>query len=523
MGGKRDLKKDEGGKNAELEELARRRFKTLRSLESFIEDLCNTQQKAFKLGKTSTNEEGKTISISGDHTRSYYCVCCVDGIGFVNPSICSFVFKANRKRSGDSRREDYDNFNQYWAIDEHGSNLNHSHDCFATQNSREVKALASLASDTAHGSRHSGVTTLCTSDTQMYQQPIPSIYSGRASLLNFSSEYWHEQIKCVNIYELSSSSQTQHFGFLGYCIEEGVRRNKGRVGTAGAPDEIRKQMGKFAAHHDSSRFPLIDYGNVRIYSSSGGSSIAMSGDEIPEEGLEAAQDCYSNFIANIISSGGISVGLGGGHDMAYAHFNGLRKALEFESPRGLEGEKYCVGILNFDAHFDLRPSEQDKSTSGTPFYQILVDTAGFNSSHSVKYFVIGIQGQANPLSLYDIADKFGVRYIPVEDCIISEINSIVESVKEYFSNCKALYITVDLDGFSSAYAPGVSAPGPFGFSVEFFRNTLTQIVSVMFDEGVPIRSFDVAETNTTYDIDGRTSRLAAQIIHSLVSSIGRKR
>ena len=55
--------------------------------------------------------------------------------------------------------------------------------------------------------------------------------------------------------------------------------------------------------------------------------------------------------------------LGGGHDMAYGHYKGLKQYLGSES---------VLGIINFDAHFDLR-SNQNGNNSGTPFYQIGVE------------------------------------------------------------------------------------------------------------------------------------------------------
>ena len=54
--------------------------------------------------------------------------------------------------------------------------------------------------------------------------------------------------------------------------------------------------------------------------------------------------------------------MGGGHEIAYASFAGLARHLSRHErlPR--------IGILNFDAHFDLRHAE--RASSGTPFRQI---------------------------------------------------------------------------------------------------------------------------------------------------------
>ena len=48
-----------------------------------------------------------------------------------------------------------------------------------------------------------------------------------------------------------------------------------------------------------------------------------------------------------------------------------------------------IGILNFDAHFDLRPTI-NRANSGTPFYQIMKE---FGTN--VEYLALGIQKKSN--------------------------------------------------------------------------------------------------------------------------------
>jgi len=45
-------------------------------------------------------------------------------------------------------------------------------------------------------------------------------------------------------------------------------------------------------------------------------------------------------------------------------------------------------------------------------------------------------------------------------------NTIISTVNQFISSVDLIYLTIDLDGFSSALAPGVSAPSPFGFSLD---------------------------------------------------------
>ena len=73
-------------------------------------------------------------------------------------------------------------------------------------------------------------------------------------------------------------------------------------------------------------------------------------------------------------------------------------------------------------------------------------------------------------------------------------------------------MSIDLDGFSSAYAPGVSAPSPLGFAPHF----VYKILSFIFASKKVI-SCDLAELNPTLDQDNITSNLAAKLVDHISS------
>ncbi|MFO6382479.1 arginase family protein, partial [Pseudomonas aeruginosa] len=80
----------------------------------------------------------------------------------------------------------------------------------------------------------------------------------------------------------------------------------------------------------------------------GEQAIYDAGDIVAGDDLEAAQERYAQRVADLLARGHRVVGLGGGHEIAYASFAGLARHLSRHErlPR--------IGILNFDAHFDLR-------------------------------------------------------------------------------------------------------------------------------------------------------------------------
>lgn len=269
----------------------------------------------------------------------------------------------------------------------------------------------------------------------------------------------------------------QAAALLGYACDEGVRRNMGRTGAKLGPDEIRNRLAK-VANHPGAFSAMHDVGSI----------VCEDGD------LEAAQQELSEAVTKLLQNNYFPLLLGGGHDIALAHYNGIRQ---------FAGDKR-VGIINFDAHFDLRNYEGE-ATSGTPFYQIASQCKSANLPF--HYLCLGVEPLSNIKSLFDTADALGAQYVRREDFTMSNIEAIEAQVRRFLDDIEILYLTIDLDGFSAAIAPGVSAPSPFGFEVPL----VLRLLDLLMKSGKLI-SMDVAELNPKYDRDGQTAKLAAYLV-----------
>ncbi len=310
-------------------------------------------------------------------------------------------------------------------------------------------------------------------------------WTGRKSNPDIGKQYWYQEIELLDIDELNENTKID-VAILGYVCDEGVRRNLGRVGAEQGPRVIRERLAKLPIHFEQTR--IADFGDVICI----------------EEDMESCQQGFSQIISKLISKKVFPIAIGGGHDMAYSHYMGIKKALK-------NSEKNKVGIINFDAHFDLRPVER-KSNSGTPINQIITDLK--KTGETVDYFAIGIQQQSNTKELFNIAKNENVEYVINFDCesSASEMLAIQEKLIPFIANNDYLYITIDLDGFSSAYAPGVSAPSPLGFTPYF----VFKMLRFLFASNKVI-SCDIAELNPTLDRDNLTANLAAKLVDFIVS------
>lgn len=308
----------------------------------------------------------------------------------------------------------------------------------------------------------------------MYKAADMSLWDGRTDE-DDNSLRWHQ---CVRPYEAESPGGVV---LLGIACDEGVKRNQGRVGAAGGPDAIRRVLGGQAFHL---RRPVYDGGNLFCEA----------------DGLEALQQEQTEVVKDILDRGHFPLILGGGHEIAFGNFAGLEQHLK------ASGDSQPVGVINFDAHFDLR--REAIPTSGTPFLQI----AEYCETERIpfRYLCLGISETANTAALFDRAGQLGADYVRDEDCW--DKAAVKERVERFLAPCRALYLSIDLDVLPAASAPGVSAPAAAGVPMAELERLLSIVRSMA---GERLKLADIAEYNPDFDVDGRTARVAARLCHLL--------
>ena len=114
-----------------------------------------------------------------------------------------------------------------------------------------------------------------------------------------------------------------------------------------------------------------------------------------------------------------------------------------------------------------------------------------------------------------MAEERGVMYMMKEDCLMGNGQTIKQTLSTFASQYDHLYVTIDLDGFSSAYAPGVSAPSPLGLSPDFVWQVLT-----FLQQTEKVIACDIAEMNPRFDQDNVTARLAARLVDEICKLVG---
>ena len=309
----------------------------------------------------------------------------------------------------------------------------------------------------------------------IYKKTKESLYTGRQSN---KSLYLHEKIKCIHLeYDNISLYKKNTLGILGYACDEGVKRNLGRPGAAAAPDTVRKMLAPLSNHFPDT-LNILDFGNIECHNNQ----------------LESTQSFTANKIKQIFDNQIFTLVIGGGHDLGYAHYKGIKKALPNK----------IIGVINFDAHFDLRPLEETPN-SGTPFYQLSQEYG-----YDFKYLCLGIQKESNHRELFDIAKSKQFKFLYNHEFSSDNFSLVKEEIQRFASQVDSIYLTIDMDGFSSVIAPGVSAPSPLGFDIAIAIRTIEEIFSTK-----KLIAVDIVELNPEYDIDNCTARLAARLIYKI--------
>ncbi len=295
-----------------------------------------------------------------------------------------------------------------------------------------------------------------------------------------------QHIQLLSLCELPTSFSEKSLVLLGFACEEGVKRNLGRLGAKQGPEHLRKAL---------ANLPLSLNQPCHIWDAG---TIFCDNDD-----LEKAQLHLGKAVAALRERGAFVIVLGGGHEVAWGNFQGIAASL----PK----KKNSISILNFDAHFDLRPLlPDDKGSSGTSFLQIQGHCKKENIASS--YACFGLQPFGNTKSLFETAQSINATHCLAET-MIHHPELAHEALGTWLASAQQIHLTLCLDVFSAAHAPGVSAPQALGMSphelLPFFRQAL---------ESGKVIGFDIAELNPTYDRDEQTAKLAAHFVREVIKT-----
>jgi len=271
---------------------------------------------------------------------------------------------------------------------------------------------------------------------------------------------------------------------LGFPYDEGVGINGGRLGARQGPARFRHWMGRFGTVNnpeygiDLSRLILSDAGDLP--------------EDLP---LEEAHQALTEKVEAVLKQGGIPFVVGGGNDQSWPN----ARALLNQS----SGRK--AGVINIDAHLDVRPLKDGRAHSGSPF-RLLLEDDRFSGTHFVEF---GTQGShASPEHVEYVKRKEGnIRWLSEIYQNDNAVQIFSATLGSLAFNSDSVFVSFDMDSIRMADAPGLSCP-----SIKGLRGREALEIARIAGKNSKVKLFDLSEYNPLIE-DERTGRLAAAMFY----------
>jgi formiminoglutamase len=254
-------------------------------------------------------------------------------------------------------------------------------------------------------------------------------------------------------------------------------------GASFAPDAIRRCLNSFTTYNieeetDISNQRIIDFGDITMHPT----SIEECHRRIYQSTKEVAE----------AQAAPLTIILGGDHSITTSTVKAIKET------------KGTVGIIQLDAHHDLRNTEDGGPTNGTPFRR-LIEEGHLKGEHLIQ---IGIRNYANAKAYHDYAIENGVTVYTMKDVRQRPIAELIQDALNQLENkVDTIYLSVDMDVLDQAYAPGCPAIGPGGMDPDTLAEAVQQAI-----QHPKVQTMDIVEIDPTLDIRDMTSRIASLLI-----------
>ncbi|UJF25043.1 agmatinase [Suttonella sp. R2A3] len=191
----------------------------------------------------------------------------------------------------------------------------------------------------------------------------------------------------------------------------------------------------------------------------------------------------------------IPVVLGGEHTVSYGAVMGVADAYPEQK----------IGIVQFDAHADLRDSYEGSKWSHASVMKRLVD-------EGMSLFQLGVRAMSVEEQAVRDAHSDRIHYLDAR-CLCRQNPTHSMTLPEDFP--ELIYITVDIDGLDGAIMPATGTPVPGGLSywqmIDLLESVIgqRQVVGMDVVELAPIDGFHVYDYTTAevvYKMMGLVSR-----------------
>jgi guanidinopropionase len=203
--------------------------------------------------------------------------------------------------------------------------------------------------------------------------------------------------------------------------------------------------------------------------------------------LDQSLEDIEQYYTALYNQGVRPLSVGGDHSITYP----ILKALGRDAP---------VGLIHIDAHCDTMGAfDGSKFHHGGPFRLAVLDGV-LDPERTIQ---IGIRGSSN--MFWEFSHVSGMTVVYMDEFTQAGIAGVVDLARRVVG-AGPVYVSVDVDGFDPAFAPGTGTPEVGGLTP---REGLALLRGL---GGLDIVGADVVEVAPQYDPTTNTVQLAAQLL-----------
>lgn len=277
----------------------------------------------------------------------------------------------------------------------------------------------------------------------------------------------------------------------------GVPLSKSSISFSGAhlhPAAFRKLWANFTTYHwdfdiDFTKLRAVDFGDVAMHVT----DILKCHQNIQETMQEITSAYPKTF----------PITVGGDHSITAPLVKGRKAA---------NGKR--IGIIQFDAHLDVRDMQHGGPSNGTPIRN-LVETETVRGEDIVT---IGIRNFANSRFYREYAEEKGIHVYSSHQVHSRGIESVVAETMELLEHCEEVYVTFDIDALDQSFVPGVPAIGPQGLkSDQLFASACT------LGAWSKVAAMDMVCVDPSVDLRDISSRISLHVFLHFVAGLCQKK
>jgi arginase family enzyme len=224
--------------------------------------------------------------------------------------------------------------------------------------------------------------------------------------------------------------------------------------------------------------------------------------EVQPADVGRTTEAISRLVFEIVKRGALAVTVGGDHYITYpACVGAARGAL-------LANSTVKIGYLQVDGHLD--------------FYDEIPVWGRFNHGTNARRTAevegisprnmawIGVQGWVGK-EPWETIQKNGARVLTARDVhALGPREAARQAAEHALNSCHYVYVSFDIDGMETAFAPGTGGVVFGGITPEMYLEIADELSKL------PMLALDLTEVSPRLDYSDRTSRIATEVILRLI-------